>query len=206
MLSVEKIVVGELSTNCYLVFNSNKDSVVIDPGAQGEVISEKIESLGLNVISILLTHAHFDHIGAVGYLVSKYNCDVILHKNDVALLKDRDLNLSERFTNKSIDFCGKYKAVTEQKLVLLGKTFEFLHTPGHTPGSVCILVDDMLFTGDTLFYMSIGNAFSPYGSVNQELKSIKNKLFTINRDLICYTGHGNQTSLFFEKSYNPYFK
>lgn len=204
MLKLKKIVVGALETNCYILYDEGK-SIVIDPGDDFQLIESFLLSENLTCEFILLTHAHFDHIKAVDSLVEKYGSKVLINESDFHLLTDAALNLSMNFYRKAITVKTKnIKTVKDEQMNLLGYTFNFVTTPGHTPGSMCIIVEDKMFTGDTLFYRSIGNAFPPYGNTTQEIESIKSKLYTLDFDYTCLTGHGLQTKLFYEINNNPY--
>jgi len=205
MLKVFTLPVGPLHSNCYILNSNDNRAVVIDPGDDFEKIDRHITSNRFTLNSIILTHGHFDHFGALNQLCEKYGCNVYIHSNDVLFLKDAELNLSSRMNGRSVIFDGTVIPVTEQTVSFIGADFRFIHTPGHTPGSVCILVEEMLFTGDTLFNLSVGNSFSPYGDLNLEIKSIKDKLFMLN-DVTCYPGHGEKTSLEYEKKFNPYIR
>lgn len=203
MLKIECISVGALSVNCYIVSNENR-AVVIDPGDDFLTISEYIDKNNLVPEAVLLTHGHFDHIGACNAICQKYNIHCIINEADLNLLTDANLNLSLRFLGQPITYTGEVKTVTNQSVNLIGCEFGFISTPGHTPGSMCIKVEDYLFTGDTLFRLSVGNAFAPYGDFNKEIVSIKTKLLTLDFDYTCFTGHGDSTTLFYEKKYNQY--
>ena len=202
MLKVKCISVGPLGANCYLLYNQI-DAIIIDPGFDGQTICDLASKLNIKIKHIILTHGHFDHIGAVSYIKDRFDCDVYIHKNDGAFLNNPSLNLSDRFAS-SILYDGAHTCVGEETLNLLEYDFKFISTPGHTPGSVCIMVEDMLFTGDTLFRCSIGNAFPPYGNTVQEIKSIKEKILKLDDSLICYPGHGEPTTIGYEKQFNPY--
>jgi len=202
MLSVKCVTVGDISSNCYFVYEKN-NCVLIDPGANGELICEYAKELNVTIKHILLTHGHFDHIGAVEYVKRYYNCDVYININDALLLNDSTLNLSDRF-GCAIKYDGDYISVSDEILNLIGYDFEFITTPGHTPGSMCIKVEDKLFTGDTLFFNSIGNAFPPYGNTHLEISSIKTKILILDNNIRCYPGHGAYTTILNEKQFNPY--
>lgn len=204
MLTVKCIDLGPLHANCYIVFNNKNEAILIDPGDEAERLLLYIGKLKLNIKYIILTHAHFDHFSAAQAMYEKFGCPLIVHRDDVILLSDPHLNLSVGFIGSSVVYTGKQISVTEEKTEILSHTFEFIHTPGHSPGSMCIMIDDMLFTGDTLFYKSIGNSFPPYGSIQTELSSIKSKLLTLEGDYVCYPGHGQSTTLEYEKANNPY--
>lgn len=204
MLSVKNLAVGPLQSNCYIVY-SNRDAVVIDPGSDGEYICQTLYDMSLNVRHIILTHGHFDHIGAVDYIQKKFNCDVYIHKYDAQMLKSPALNLSSRF-GSPIAYNGSVIELSDESINLIGFDFSFISTPGHTPGSMCIRVEDYLFTGDTLFECSIGRAFDPYGDTELEISSIKSKILPLGDNLKCFTGHGPSTTISYEKQFNPYLR
>lgn len=204
MLDIITLSVGALDSNCYIVYNSARDAVIIDPGDNADMLANKLQALGLDLKYIIFTHAHFDHIGAANELALRYGCPAIIHRDDIAILNDADLNLSARFTGIPLCFNGSTITVGDEKRMIIGHEFQFIHTPGHTPGSMCIKVDGVIFTGDTLFQNSVGNSFPPYGNLALELTSIKNNLFSLDGDAVCYPGHGLPTSLESERINNPY--
>lgn len=206
MLEVKRLVMGSMQSNCYILSERGSErAVVIDPGDCAERLIGFLSENGITVSHILLTHAHFDHIGAVDELCRRFDCEVILHEKDRELLCDPSLNLSKCFGCRVTANPKRLRTVSGGELELCGRSFEFIHTPGHSNGSACIRTDNMLFTGDTLFYLSVGNPFPPHGSLETELASIRLSLFTVNGDLLCYPGHGRETSLDFERKHNPYF-
>lgn len=205
MLNVKCLSVGMLDTNCYIVYNNLNNAVIIDPGADSAGIIKNIDKLKLKPECVIFTHAHFDHIGAGNDICSYYNCYALVNINDEMLFTDGHLNLSQGFFGKDITFTNEYKTFDDGDIIkLIGESFRFISTPGHTNGSCCVEVGNLLFTGDTLFRLGIGNAFPPYGNTSLEISSIKDKLFVLD-DHICYPGHGDATTLFFEKKNNPYF-
>ena len=205
MLEVKKLVLGKMQSNCYIVYDTDTfNAVVIDPGADAKEIIDCIKKLGVKIYHIILTHAHFDHMGAADVLMKEFNCNLLVSKDDLKLLTDPALNLSGQFGSYVTVSGNNVQAICDQSLHLIGHDFEFIDTPGHTDGSICIKVGQFLFTGDTLFYMSIGNDFPPYGSIQKEISSIKNKIFTLQGNYICYPGHGPKTTLDFERQNNPY--
>lgn len=205
MLYVDTIVVGSMSTNCYLLTNNELNAaVLIDPGDDFSLINQKLKDSKAELKYIILTHGHFDHIGAVTEFVKEYNPILIMNKNDYDYLTNTNYNLSCNFSNNVTAKYEHIRFVGDESANLLGFQFSFIHTPGHTLGSMCIKVQGNLFTGDTLFFESIGNDFPPFGNINQEINSIRQKLYSIPDDLTCYPGHGNLTSLHYEMKYNPY--
>ncbi|MDD2591352.1 MAG: MBL fold metallo-hydrolase [Erysipelotrichaceae bacterium] len=197
MLTVKSLKVGVYRTNCYILYNKNK-VLLIDPGSRASKIIDHIKES--EVIGILLTHGHLDHIGAVDEIVKTYHCPVYCHKDDVAMLTDTTLNCSYR---NNITAYSKVIALSEGKFMIDDILIEAMHTPGHTKGSTIYRIDDFLFTGDTLFKLSVGRTDLPTGDdrlLKNSLKMIKN----LDPNLKIYPGHDESTTLRFELENNPY--
>ncbi len=190
---IEKIIVGDVFTNCYIVgCEEEKICGIIDPGDNGEKIKEKIEELGLNPVMIINTHGHFDHIGA-NHL---FNLSVYIHKDDFEFLKDPEKNLSSFFSVPYVSKNDNIITVEEKDVIKIGKLyFEVIHTPGHTPGSICLKIENILFTGDTIFADGIGRTDFPEGDEERLIKSIKEKILPLPDDFIIYPGHGKSAKL-----------
>lgn len=190
---------GSLQTNCYLVIDETTNkAAIIDPGAQADYIIREIEYLGIEIDYILLTHCHFDHNGAVTELKDKYNVDIYLNKAEEEYM---DIDSSGIF-GKLPKF---YKYVNEGEEIKVGNlTFKTIFTPGHTKGGTCYLVEDNLFTGDTLFNGSIGRTDFLGGSYNELINSIESKLMILDDDINVYPGHGPKSTIFHEKMKNPF--
>lgn len=197
-MEVRTLVLGLFQTNTYLLVE-NDEVVIIDPVSKSERIQSKILD-GERVVGILLTHGHFDHIGAVDELAEFYQCPVYLHYEDYELTQDPQKNYSQ---TKKIKL--KTKLSFYEDHLQLGQ-FKFIihHTPGHTPGSVCIEYKDRLFTGDTLFKQSVGRTDLYKGSP-QDLKQSLRLIAKMNPHLIIYPGHEEQSTLADEFKNNPYF-
>lgn len=200
-LKIKKFVLGMMQTNCYLIEDGN-NSMLVDPGDDYEVIINYLNTNNLRIAAILLTHGHFDHIGAVEDLVEVYNCPVYLHKNDISTFYDDSLNLSNYYTPLKI--ITKVNEV-EDSIFINDYSIKFVNLPGHTPGSCFIIFDDynIIFSGDVLFKGSIGRYDFPNSSVKQTQDTIA-RIKNIDIDYMIYPGHGDSTSLFFEKNNNIY--
>ena len=195
MLKIHTLTLGLYQTNTYIIHEENSASCcVIDPGYQANTILEKLEELGLTLDAILLTHGHFDHVGAVKDLAADTDCRVFLCAEDTMLppmLTDGSLYYTDTYADGTI-------------LNIAGLYIRILHTPGHTPGGVCLLVDDVIFSGDTLFAGGCGRS-DLGGDWATLVKSLK-RLSQIEGYFKVFPGHGESTTLAYEKRYNPYMR
>lgn len=206
MLTFHTYSLGALETNAYVVVDASRTrAVVIDPGTADGALTRKLD--GLQVEAILLTHAHFDHIGGVDALRKKYNCPVYIHALEKDWLTDAGRNGSLRWaqvTPPVVTEPADGFVADGQTLAFCGDTFKVLHTPGHSPGSVSYLVGDLLFAGDALFRRSVGRTDLPGGNQDQLFKAIRDKLYVLPDDVIVLPGHGPETTIGEEKRGNPY--
>ncbi len=202
-MKYQTLPVGELQTNCYIVTDEETQmAAVIDPGSEGERIVEFLQSSGLELSMILLTHAHFDHIGGVETLLKAYpSASVYLHEKDLRLLKSAGENLSSVFGRPFVCMAEPLLLYGGEDVKLGKSSFRVLHTPGHSMGSVGYLCDGVLFAGDTLFYESIGRY--DFGSFTDILSSVK-ELMKLPEDTKVLPGHGPETTIGHEKRFNPY--
>jgi len=185
---------GSLYTNCYMVWNEDSPKcVLIDPGFQAEQILEHVRRQGKQVEAVLLTHGHFDHVGGVKGLAEETGCKVYIHKED--------LTLPSQLTLGTIPYTDHYDE--GDTLELAGLTFHVLHTPGHTPGGVCLLCEDAMFAGDTLFCLSCGRTDLPGGDFRQMFRSLA-RLAALEGDYRVFSGHGESSMLSMERENNPY--
>ncbi len=200
-MDVATITAGSVETNSYVLYKDNHECVVIDPG---DGISEIIGFLSRNALEckyVLLTHAHFDHCAGCAVLQA-HGAKVYMGKSDLSLLSSDD-NLAHAFGQRFETFVPDFMVGDGEELSLLGEKFSVIATPGHTKGSVCYMWDDIIFTGDTLFRLSIGRTDFPDGNY-AEMKSSLNKLFSLTGDYIVLPGHGEKSTLNYERKYNPY--
>lgn len=202
----ETLTVGSLAVNCYII-GSKKDNkaIVIDAGGDHEEILNTLKKHNLTLQFIINTHAHFDHVGGVRPLQDLTGAKFLLHQEDIVLLKYLN-NQTEAFGLPSIPIPKVDIPLVDNEEVLIGdEVIRVIHTPGHSPGSVCFLINDAVFVGDTLFAGSIGRTDLYGGSYDKIINSIKTRLFTLDDHIIVYPGHGTFTTIGEEKQYNPFF-
>jgi len=197
--------VGAVACNCYLVgCEETKKAIIIDPGAAGPTIINMIKSSGYTVETIVNTHGHVDHIGANNEVKKHTGARLLIHKLDAKMLTSSAANFS-MFMGKPVTSAAADELLEEGSIVKAGNLeLKVLHTPGHTPGGICLVADQVIFSGDTLFYGSIGRTDFPGGSYETLIKSIKDKLLAYPDETVVYPGHGPATSIAFERQYNPF--
>ncbi len=204
-MNITQLTLGYLRTNCYIVYGKDNKAAVIDPADCADVIESKLEELGLTIDKILLTHAHFDHIMAVEDL-RKSGAELYIHKEDLKMLNDPNLNHMLRATGKEIEFKNVEHILIDGDVIDIGgEELKVLHTPGHTQGSVCYISDEWIVSGDTLFRETVGRTDLYGGSIDSMLSSLK-KLQELEKDYAVYPGHGKSTTLKHEKTNNIYMK
>ena len=192
MLKIHTLTLGLYQVNCYIVYNEESDHcVVIDPGYQPEKIAAFLKEKGLRLEAILLTHGHFDHVGGVKALAE--TCKVYLH--------ELERTMPQALTAGPLYATDNYPA----QFSVAGMDFTVLHTPGHTPGSVCLTCEDAMFSGDTLFAGSCGRTDLPGGDWATIQASLK-RLKELPGDYRVFPGHGEATMLSQERLYNPYLR
>lgn len=208
MINVKMIIVGDMGVNCCVVTDvETGKTAVIDPGDHSRKLDAALNDVGYeNIEYILLTHCHYDHIGGVMRLRSHDGCNakVVLHEAEKDMITDSYKNLSLPMTGRPITSVRPDILVKDGDKITLGNsTITVMHTPGHTPGGVCYIVDDYIFSGDTLFYRSAGRTDFPGGSI-AELKESLMKIAALDGDYDVYPGHMMTTRLSDERAENPY--
>ncbi len=207
----EHLTVGALQTNCYLLGDKkSRRAAVIDPGAEGIRISNKLGELGLDLVAILCTHAHFDHILAAWTLKRQSGGHIYISSKDRPTLLQVIFGLAPRFSPeiRPVSPSDVDHDLAEGDKLMLGEiTVEVIETPGHTPGHVAFYLREqgMLFSGDLIFSGSIGRTDFMGGSHEDLMDSVRTKIFILPGDTAIFPGHGNSTSVGREKSQNPFF-
>jgi hydroxyacylglutathione hydrolase len=206
MYKIDSRILGMVGTNCYLLCNMDiKECVLIDPADSQDEISRMIDESGCSLKGILLTHGHFDHIMAADAVRDKYGVKVYASCDEKNTLEQPHINLGEAYGLKlsvKADVWHKDGEI----LKLAGFDIEALHTPGHTEGGSCYYVREIgvLFSGDTLFCGSVGRTDFPGGSMSEIVRSIKEKVMVLPDDTKVYPGHGEGTSVGYERVNNPF--
>ena len=194
MLKISTLTLGLYQVNCYIVHNEDSDRcVVIDPGYDRQTVLRFLKEQNLHLEAILLTHGHFDHVGAVRELAAETDCKVFLH--------DLERTMPEAMTAGPLYATDNYP----HRFSVAGMEFTVLHTPGHTPGSVCLICEDAMFSGDTLFAGSCGRTDLPGGDWATILASL-GRLKELPGNYRVFPGHGEDTALAQERQYNPYLR
>lgn len=207
MIKVYSIRVSVFSTNCYLVQNTEtKEGFLIDPGDYEEKILGLLKEKEVKLTGIYLTHGHLDHFMAAERIRTEYHVPVYCHEAELAVLADPVQNLTSRFMRHGCTLDNVTGLRDNAEFTEAGVTGKVLHTPGHTPGGCCYYLssEGILFSGDTLFYRSIGNTEFPGGSMGTISRSIREKLYTLPEETVVYAGHGEETDIGSEKRENPF--
>ena len=207
-MEINHLILGEYQTNCYILRQSKtaKDCLIIDTGLQAEGLIDFLKEHKLNPVAVVLTHGHADHIGGLVLLREEYPVvKVCIHKLDAKMSEQTEDNIftlgGEWLDIKPSDLLLEDGDVIE----LAGIKLKVFHTPGHTPGGICLYSDEgVVFTGDTLFASSVGRTDMAGGDMRELIKSIREKLLDLPDETVVYPGHGESTTMAQEKRHNPY--
>lgn len=206
-MQIEQLKTGVIEENCYLVYN-DEALLIVDPGADEDFLIQEITRTNQQPVAILLTHTHYDHIGAVEALRKHYQVPVYVSPKEQAWLSDPVMNLSGLMRHADMPdiLVSPAEYEFEKKEYRLGNMrFTVVPTPGHSIGSVSFIFDDFVISGDALFRGSIGRTDLPTGNLEQLLESITTQLFTLPNEFAVYPGHGEATTIEHEKRTNPFF-
>lgn len=210
MYSIRSYVVGLAQENCYFISNTKKETLIIDPGDQGMALVKELRKNHLKPLAILLTHTHFDHIGGIEDIRSQFDIPVYVHEKEQHWLQKPTLNGSAKYQEIPNIIVEKADEIIQKEgSYSIGDfTFDVLHTPGHSPGSITFSFKDEGFAivGDTLFEGSIGRTDLIEGSEKVLLQAIKQKIFSLDEQTIIYPGHGNSTTVEKERAMNPFLR
>ncbi len=204
---LETICVGTFQVNCYILsMGKNRKAIIIDPGDQKDKIEEALDQHKLKPAFIINTHGHIDHIGSD----QEFAVPIYIHRDEAPMLASPELNLSN-FLNVPYSVKSPVKVLDDKSKIVLDEIeLEVIHTPGHTRGGICLLlkkpVTNILFSGDTLFYESVGRTDFAGASAASLMKSIKEKLLLLPDDTVIYPGHGRSSTIGHEKRHNPFLK
>ncbi len=201
---LEALAVGPFASNCFIVGSENtKEGLIIDPGEEADTILKKVEELGLTVKLIVLTHGHIDHVMALKAVKDATGAEFAMHEGDVKILEQRMLAASFGISLAP--------PPPPDRLLKGGDTIEVgdvrflvLHTPGHSPGGICLLGHGIVISGDTLFNLGIGRTDFPGSSFAQLMNSIHTKLMVLPAETVVYPGHGPETTIGYERQWNPF--
>lgn len=197
---------GWLAVNCYLVIDEDTNKAyIVDPGGESKPLLDYVNENRIEPVYIILTHGHGDHIGGVPDYRNHFpGIKVVAHESERDMLQDSRLNHSRQTCGKDIALTADLYVKDGDTLQIGSMNLKFLHTPGHTPGGMCIFTEGSLFSGDTLFARSVGRTDFPGSSFAALKESIQNKLFKLADDTVVYPGHMGTTSIGYEKEHNPF--
>ncbi len=201
---VEKLEVGPLATNCYIVGSGpGREGMIIDPGGEAKRILKKVSDLKLGIKLIVLTHGHMDHVGALREVKEASGADIAAHDDDVKTLGDGSLSVLLGISPSALPPPDRLLEDGD-KIDIGNLNFIVRHTPGHSPDSICLLGEGVVFSGDTLFNYGIGRADLPGGNPSQLMDSIRTKLMVLADNMVVYPGHGPKTTIGAERRGNPF--
>lgn len=200
-MKIKRIPAGMYGANCYILIDEETMvGCIIDPGGDADRLANIIDELNIEIKFILLTHGHMDHVGGVEVLREKYNVPVYINGKDKELM-EKGTQVFGRIWGKT----PEDKELKDEEIIKLGSLdIRCIETPGHTPGGMSFLVNNVVFTGDTLFHGSVGRCDLPGGNQSQLIESIKNKLMILDDEIVVLPGHEGESNIKFERQYNPF--
>lgn len=216
---IKRIIVGVLTTNCYIYYTKNNDCVIIDPGWDEYKIMARVQKLNLNPLGIVLTHGHFDHTGAMGRLKNLFSkkgktLSIAIHEADKFYIGENSGKANQAFfysygistENSGNSVLPNADCYIKENDTVFNTDLQIIETPGHTPGSVCLYSreEGLLFSGDTLFNGGIGRTDFPGSSEQDLITSIRTKIMTLPPTTAVYPGHGPETNIQWEQENNPF--
>ena len=203
-MKIYRLPLGILSANCYVIETEKGNAAAVDIGGEYPKLKCFLEEHSPTLKKILLTHGHYDHMGGTALAASDTGAQVYIHENDAQMLTSRQTSLAEAISGGAFDPVNDFNLISDGSVISLDElNFEVIHTPGHTRGSVCYKCGSNIFSGDTLFRMSIGRTDFPGGSMKEMLSSIK-RLSELSGSFNVYPGHNEESTLDFERKNNPY--
>lgn len=204
MVKVSTVTVGPIQTNCYIVYTGKNQGIIIDPGFEAGRIKDRVKALNVVPEAVLLTHGHFDHISAAEEMRSTYGVKIYASVLEKETLQDINMNLTYEATGNPVSLHGDEFLNDGEEISPAGIKIRCISTPGHTCGGMCFFLPDdgVLFSGDTLFRGSCGRTDFPGGSEKDIISSIRDKLFVLPEDTKVFPGHGEPTSIAYEKKNN----
>lgn len=207
---INRVVVSPFATNCYIVGSeSSQEGIIIDPGDEAGIILEKVSSLKFDIKFVVLTHGHIDHIGALKVIKEATDAEIVIHADDAKSLRGKGgLIMGMLISGLSYPEPPPPDRLLKDgdSLDISDLQFKVVHTPGHTPGGICLVGEGLVFSGDTLFNCGIGRTDLPGGSYDQLIRSIHTKLMVLPDSTVVYPGHGPETTIADERSSNPFLR